>query len=38
MSFYDRHIFFCGNQPDGARTCCNDKGASRMRVVERLKM
>src|SRR5437899_2323613 len=25
------HVFFCCNQRDGGRTCCNDKGASAMR-------
>ncbi len=38
MSFYDRHIFFCCNQRDGARTCCNDKGASRMRDYAKAKV
>ena len=31
MSFYERHVFFCCNQPDGERPWSNDKGASRMR-------
>ena len=31
MSYYAKHVFFCCNQRDGGRTCCNDKGASRMR-------
>ncbi len=31
MSYYDKHVFFCCNQRDGSRTCCNDKGASAMR-------
>ena len=31
MSYYDKHVFFCCNQRDGGRTCCNDKGASAMR-------
>ncbi len=31
MSYYSRHVFFCCNQRDGGRVCCNDKGASRMR-------
>ena len=32
MSYYEHHLFFCNNQrPPGARTCCNDKGASELR-------
>ena len=31
MSYYARHVFFCCNQRDGGRTCCNDKGATRVR-------
>jgi (2Fe-2S) ferredoxin len=31
MSYYTKHVFFCCNQRDGERTCCNDKGASRLR-------
>lgn len=32
MSYYRHHVFFCCNQrPPGARTCCNDKGATRVR-------
>ena len=31
MSYYERHVFFCCNQRDGERVCCNDKGASRLR-------
>ena len=31
MAYYERHIFFCCNQRDGGKTCCNDKGASAMR-------
>lgn len=31
MSYYRRHIFFCCNQRDGSRTCCNDKGATALR-------
>src|SRR2546422_1814446 len=26
-----RSVFFCCNQRDGGRTCCNDKGSSAMR-------
>jgi (2Fe-2S) ferredoxin len=31
MAYYSRHVFFCCNQRDGERVCCNDKGASGMR-------
>ena len=31
-AFYSHHVFFCCNQrPPGDRTCCNDKGATRLR-------
>ena len=31
MSYYERHVFFCCNQRDDGRACCNGKGASQMR-------
>ncbi|MEC9359432.1 MAG: NAD(P)H-dependent oxidoreductase subunit E [Pseudomonadota bacterium] len=32
MSHYRHHVFFCCNQrAPGERTCCNDKGATRVR-------
>jgi hypothetical protein len=31
MSYYTHHVFFCCNQRDGGRVCCNDKGASVLR-------
>jgi (2Fe-2S) ferredoxin len=31
MSYYQRHIFFCCNQRDDGRACCNNKGAHAMR-------
>ena len=32
VSYYRHHLFFCNNQrPPGARTCCNDKGATQAR-------
>ncbi|MBI2754568.1 MAG: hypothetical protein HYX46_13830, partial [Betaproteobacteria bacterium] len=39
MSYYTRHVFFCCNQRDDCRTCCNAKGASGMRdyAKERVK-
>jgi (2Fe-2S) ferredoxin len=27
MSHYRHHVFFCTNQRDGGRKCCNDVGA-----------
>lgn len=32
MTYYARHVFFCCNQRDGGRTCCNDKGATALRA------
>ena len=29
--YYQRHVFFCCNQRDGARESCNAKGASELR-------
>jgi (2Fe-2S) ferredoxin len=32
VSYYQRHIFFCCNQREpGAKTCCNNHGASELR-------
>ncbi len=31
MSYYRQHVFFCCNQRDGGRPCCNDKGATELR-------
>jgi (2Fe-2S) ferredoxin len=31
MSYYTHHVFFCCNQRDGERPCCNDKEASKLR-------
>ena len=32
VSYYSHHVFFCCNQrPPGDRTCCNNKGATRVR-------
>lgn len=32
MSFYRRHIFFCINQRDDGRACCQDHGARQARA------
>ena len=31
MDYYKHHVFFCCNQRDGGRVCCNDKGATQLR-------
>jgi len=31
MSYYRYHVFFCCNQRDDGRPCCNAKGASGLR-------
>lgn len=31
MSYYERHVFFCCNQRDGDRPCCNAHGATDVR-------
>jgi (2Fe-2S) ferredoxin len=31
MSYYERHLFFCCNQRDADRACCNNHGAHEMR-------
>jgi (2Fe-2S) ferredoxin len=31
MSYYTHHVFFCCNQREGGRPCCNDKDASKLR-------
>ena len=31
MSYYERHVFFCCNQRDDGRACCNNHGAQAVR-------
>jgi (2Fe-2S) ferredoxin len=31
VSFYQHHVFFCCNQRDNGKACCNDHGASDIR-------
>jgi len=31
MSYYEKHVFFCCNQRDEGRKCCNSSGASGLR-------
>ena len=39
MSYYQHHVFFCCNQrAPGERTCCNDKGATRVRDYAKKKI
>lgn len=30
-SYFQRHVFFCCNQRDGGRACCNEHGAQQLR-------
>ncbi|MGH8494681.1 MAG: (2Fe-2S) ferredoxin domain-containing protein [Gammaproteobacteria bacterium] len=32
MSYYRRHAFFCINQREGGRQCCQNAGAAEMRA------
>jgi (2Fe-2S) ferredoxin len=39
MSYYAHHVFVCCNQREGGdRTCCNDKGASKLRDYAKKRM
>jgi (2Fe-2S) ferredoxin len=31
QSYYNKHVFFCCNQRDNGKKCCNDAGSSRLR-------
>jgi len=31
MNFYRQHVFFCCNQRDSGKACCNDHGANGLR-------
>ena len=31
MNYYHKHVFFCTNQRPSGESCCNDKGAQKMR-------
>ncbi len=31
MSHFNHHVFFCCNQRNDGRACCNDRGAQQMR-------
>lgn len=38
MSYYDKHVFFCCNQRDEGRRCCNGSGASKLRDYAKAKV
>ncbi|MSQ72147.1 MAG: (2Fe-2S) ferredoxin domain-containing protein [Betaproteobacteria bacterium] len=38
MSYYDKHVFFCCNQREEGRECCNNKGASDLRDYAKKKV
>jgi len=38
MSYYQHHIFFCTNQRDDGRKCCEQAGASRLRAYAKAKI
>ena len=38
MSYYERHVFFCCNQREGPRECCNPRGASELRDYAKQKV
>ena len=38
MSYYKYHIFFCCNQRDSGRECCNDFGARKIRDYAKKKV
>ncbi len=38
MSYFKRHVFFCTNQRDNGKACCQDHGAEKMRAYAKDKM
>ena len=38
MSYFKRHVFFCTNQRDNGKACCQDHGAEKMRAYAKEKM
>ena len=38
MSYYEHHVFFCCNQREGGKQCCNDQGASDLRDYAKSKV
>jgi len=38
MSYYQQHVFFCTNQRNDGRRCCEDTGASDLRAYAKAKI
>jgi len=38
MSYYKHHVFFCTNQRDDGRRCCEQEGASELRAYAKAKI
>ncbi|VAW64834.1 Ferredoxin, 2Fe-2S [hydrothermal vent metagenome] len=38
MSYYNHHVFFCTNQRDDGRKCCEQSGASGLRAYAKAKI
>lgn len=38
MSYYQQHVFFCTNQRNDGRKCCEDAGASDLRAYAKAKI
>ncbi|RDH83047.1 MAG: 2Fe-2S ferredoxin [endosymbiont of Galathealinum brachiosum] len=38
MSYYQHHIFFCTNQREDGRRCCEQAGASKLRAYAKAKI
>jgi len=38
MSYYKHHVFFCCNQREEGKACCNDHGAAEMREYAKTKV
>ena len=38
MSYYKHHVFFCTNQRDDGRRCCEHGGASKLRAYAKAKI
>ncbi len=38
MSYYQHHVFFCTNQRDDGRRCCEQSGASELRAYAKARI
>ena len=38
MSYYEHHVFFCTNQRNDGRRCCEQAGASKLRAYAKAKI